>query len=166
MDLLMFEALTKEGRARVDTGDWTGAAARLAEADALWRGDPLADIPSRLTHDRYIHYLEQTRLTAIELRIEAEIRTSRHHTAGVIPELQELTARHPERERLCLLLILALYRAGRQAEALPVFSEARHFTITEYGVDPGPELAHIQERVLAHDRDLLSERLDRLSFAG
>jgi DNA-binding SARP family transcriptional activator len=164
LDLLMFEALTREGRARVDAGDWTGAAARLAKADALWRGAPLADIPLRLAHDRYIHYLEQTRLTAAELRIEAEIRTSRHNTAGVIPELEKLTARHPERERLCLLLILALYRVGRQAEALHVFDEERRFTVAEYGVDPGPELAQIQLRVLAHDRDLLSERLDRFGF--
>jgi DNA-binding SARP family transcriptional activator len=165
LDLLVFEVLTREGRARVDAGDWIGASAKLSKAEALWRGAPLADIPSRLLHDRYIHYLEQTRLTAVEWRIEADIRASRHSTAAVIPELQSLTARHPERERLCLLLMLALYRAGRQAEALTVFGEARRFTIAEYGVDPGPDLAHIQQRVLAQDERLLHERLDRFAFA-
>jgi DNA-binding SARP family transcriptional activator len=165
LDLLRFEALIKDGRTRFEVGDWAGASARLTAAEALWRGTPLADIPSRLAHDRYICYLEQTRLAALGWRIESDIRVSRHSAAGIIPELQEVTARHPERERLCLLLMLALYRAGRQAEALREFSEARRFSIAEYGVDPGPELTDIHKRILAQDPGLLSEPLDRSSLS-
>lgn len=165
LDLLRFGALIKDGASRFEVGDWAGASARLTAAEALWRGTPLADIPFRLAHGRYIHYLEQTRLAALEWRIESNIRVSRHCAAGVIPELAEVTARHPERERLCLLLMLALYRAGRQAEALRVFSEAQGFSIAEYGVDPGPELAHLHKRILAQDPGLLGECLDRSSLA-
>jgi len=164
LDLLWFESLIREGRACVDVGDWRGALARLSAAEALWRGTLMADIPSRHMHDWHIDYLEQTRLAAAELRIEAQVRMSRHGSAGVIPELRRMTALHPERERLCLLLALAMYRAGRQAEALRVFGEARQFSVTEYGVDPGPELNDLHKRMPAQDPTLLSELLDRFSF--
>jgi len=124
LDLLRFESLVKEGRACVDAGDWAGASARLSQAERLWRGTPLADVPERLLHGRYIRYLEQTRIAAIELRIEAGVRLSRPSAAVVIPELQDLATQHPERERLSLLLMLAMVRASRQAEALRVFVEA------------------------------------------
>jgi DNA-binding SARP family transcriptional activator len=164
LDLLRFESLVKEGRALVDAGDWEGASARLSQAERLWRGTPLADVPERLLHGPYIRYLEQTRLAAMELRIEAGVRLSRHSAAGVIPELQDLATQHPEREWLCLLLMLALFRASRQAEALRVFAEARSFSVAEYGVNPGPELADMHKRVLTQDPMLLTERLDRFSF--
>jgi len=164
LDLLRFESLVRQGRACVEMGDWRGALAELSTAEALWRGTLMADIPSRHIHDWHIDYLEQTRLAAAELRIEAQVRISRHGATAVIPELRRMTALHPERERLRLLLALAMYRAGRQAEALRVFGEARQFSVTEYGVEPGPELSDLHKRVLAQDPTLLSDLLDRFSF--
>jgi DNA-binding SARP family transcriptional activator len=164
LDVLSFESLVRQGRTRLDGSDWAAASLLLAQAEALWRGTPLADVPSRAAHDRYIRYLEQARLTAMELRVEADVRTSRHSSASVIPELQYMTVLHPERERLVILLMLALYRSGRQAEALDVFYAARRFSTTEYGVDPGPELIIMHKRLLAQDPSLLGERLDRSCF--
>jgi DNA-binding SARP family transcriptional activator len=165
LDLLRFEALVKQGRACAAVSDWASAAARLAEAEGLWRGTPLADIPTRILHDRYIDFLQSKRDAATELRIEADIRGSRHGAVGAIPELRVLTAQYPEQERLCFLLMLALYRAGRQAEALDVFTRARNFSVTEYGIDPGPELAGLHTRILTHDPALLAERVDRPAIA-
>jgi DNA-binding SARP family transcriptional activator len=165
IDLLRFESLIKEGRACVETDAWPDASALLSEAEALWRGTPFADIQTRPQHDRYVRYLEQTRLMGLELRFEADVRMSRWSAAATIPELQNLALQHPERERLCLLLMLALYRASRQTEALSVFADARSFSIAEYGVDPGPELAEMHKRILAQDPGLLNDRLDRFYFA-
>jgi len=165
LDILKFESLVRQGRAAVDAGNWPIAAALLTEAESLWRGTPLADIPLRHLYDRYISYLEQTRLTAQELRIEADIRASRHGSATTIPQLQVLAAQHPERERLCLLLMLACFRSGRQTEALAAYSAARDLSVTEYAVEPGPDLVEMQKRILAQDASLLAERLDRFACA-
>jgi DNA-binding SARP family transcriptional activator len=131
----------------------------------LWRGTPLGDIPSGYARDRYVEYLEQKRLSVAESRIEAEVRASRHGAAAAVPELFTLTAWHPERERLWLLLMLAFYRSGRQAEALSAFGQARQAITTGYGVDPGPELHGMQQRVYAQDLTLLNEPLERFCFA-
>jgi DNA-binding SARP family transcriptional activator len=141
LDLLKFGTLVREGRTRFEASDWTGASALLAAAEGVWRGTALADIPARHAYERYIRYLEQTRVTATEARLEAEIRESRHKAAGAVPELEDLAARHPEREGLCRLLMLALFRADRHAEALTVFTQARLASIEEFGIEPGPELA-------------------------
>lgn len=164
LDLLRFESLVKGGMRHITEGDWSSAASRLSEAEGLWRGTPLGDIPSGYTRDRYVEYLEQKRLIVAESRIEAEIRSSRHGAAAAVPELFTLTAWHPERERLWLLLMLAFYRSGRQAEALSAFGQARRVIITGYGVDPGPELHGMHKRVYAQDLTLLSEPLDRFCF--
>jgi DNA-binding SARP family transcriptional activator len=165
LDLMGFESLVKDGMKHIAEGDWPRASARLSEAEGLWRGTPLGDIPSGYARDRYVEYLEQKRLSVAESRIEAEVRASRHGAAAAVPELFTLTAWHPERERLWLLLMLALYRSGRQAEALSAFGHARHAITTGYGVDPGPELHGMQQRVYAQDLTLLSEPLERFCFA-
>jgi len=165
LDLLRFESLAKDGMKQITAGDWSGASSRLSEAEGLWRGTPLADIPSGYARDRHVEYLEQKRLGVAELRIEAEVRASRHGSVAAVPELLTLTAWHPEHERLWLLLMLAFYRSGRQAEALNAFGQARHAITTGYGVDPGPELHDMHKRVYAHDPTLLSEPLDRFGFA-
>jgi hypothetical protein len=100
----------------------------------------------------------------IEFRIEADIRASRHAATAVVPELFRLTTWHPERERLWLLLMLAFFRSGRQAEALSAFGQARQAITADYGLDPGPELHGMHKRVYAQDPTLLSEPLDRLCF--
>jgi DNA-binding SARP family transcriptional activator len=164
LDLLKFESLVKAGMKHIAEGDWAAASSRLSEAEGLWRGNPFGDIPSGYARDRYVEYLEQKRLVVAELRIESEVRASRHGAAATVPELFTLTTGHPERERLWLLLMLAFYRSGRQAEALSAFGQARRAITTGYGVDPGPELHGMHKRVYAQDLTLLSEPLDRFCF--
>jgi DNA-binding SARP family transcriptional activator len=165
LDLLKFGALVREGRGRFEASDWPGASALLLAAEGLWRGNVLADIPARHAHERYIRYLEQTRLAATEVRLEAEIRQSRHKASVAIPELEDIAARHPEREGLRRLLMLALFRAGRHAEALSVFTRARRASIEEFGLEPGSELAEMQKRIFDRDPRLKAEPLGRLHFA-
>jgi DNA-binding SARP family transcriptional activator len=164
LDLLRFESLVKDGMKHITEGDWLRASSRLSEAEGLWRGTPLGDIPPSYARDRYVEYLDQKRLSVAELRIEAEVRASRYGAAAAVPDLFTLTAWHPERERLWLLLMLAFYRSGRQAEALSAFGRARDAITTGYGVDPGPELHGLHKRVYAQDLTLLSEPLDRFYF--
>ena len=124
VDLLAFEALRKAGQAAARAGDLRRASARLTEASALWRGRPFADIPSRVIRDSHLPYLQEALLATLETRIEADLRLSPSRAADVIPELFRLTSQHPERERFRGQLMLALYRCGRQAEALAVFRAA------------------------------------------
>jgi DNA-binding SARP family transcriptional activator len=155
LDLLAFETLRRAGLAAARAGDWPEASARLSEAAALWRGTPFADIPSRLICDSHLPYLREAQLAVLEARIEADLHLSPSRAADVIPELQRLTSRHPERERLRGQLMLALYRSGRQGEALAVFRAARTFSVEELGVEPGPELIVLHQRILAADEGLL-----------
>lgn len=134
VDLLAFEILRRDGQAAARGGDWPRAAAKLSEAEALWRGTPFADIPSRFVRDAHLPYLQEARLTALETRINADLRLS--NAADVIPELQRLTSQYPERERFRAQLMLALYRAGRQADALAEFRSARQFSVAELGLGP------------------------------
>lgn len=113
---------------------------KLSAAAALWRGTPFADIPSRNVRDEHVPYLEELRLAVLEARIDAEIRLSQFAAADAIPELRRLTIQHPARERLRGLLMLALYRTGRQADALAVFRAAWQFSVDELGVEPGPDI--------------------------
>lgn len=163
IDLLAFEVLRKAGLAAARVGQWQSAAERLSEADALWRGTPFADIPSRALRDAHLPFLEEARLDLLEARIEADLRLSARHAAGVIPELRRLTTQHPERERFAALLMLALYRTGRQAEALAVYRHARQFSITEHGLEPGPELTDMHQRILTADQSLLSRPMNGTS---
>ena len=128
------------------------AVALLAEADSLWRGDALADF----TYDEFaaaaITRLSELRLAVIEERLDLELALGRHQ--GAIVQLEELVAAHPLRERLRGLLMLALYRAGRQADALRVFQDGRHILGEELGLEPGHELRQLESAILAQDRSL------------
>jgi DNA-binding SARP family transcriptional activator len=155
IDLLMFETLRKAGLAAARACDWPLASARLTEAGALWRGTPFADVPSRVIRNAHRPYLEETFLAALEARIDADLRLSPSRAADVIAELQRVTSRHPERERFRGQLMVALYRCGRQAEALAAFRAARQFSVMELGVEPGPELVALHQRILAADEGLL-----------
>jgi DNA-binding SARP family transcriptional activator len=152
LDLLAFESLRKRGFAAVRTREWQRASAMLSEAEALWRGTPFPDIPSRTVRDKHLPYLLEARLTVTEARIDADLRLSR--ALEVIPELQRLTRLHPERESFHGQLMLALYRGGRQGEALAAFRTARQFSITELGVEPGRELTILHQRILQADERL------------
>jgi len=135
VDAVRFERLLEESRAR--------------EALALWRGDALADVADEPFAASEIRRLEELRLRAAELAIDADLAAGRH--ASLIGELNALVAADPLRERLHAQRMLALYRAGRQSEALAAYRDARSALVEEVGVEPGAELQRLHERILAQD---------------
>jgi DNA-binding SARP family transcriptional activator len=152
LDLWRFESLVAEGDRALARGDPAAAVERLNEALALWRGAPLADFAYAPFAQVSTARLEELRLSAIELRIDAELSLGRH--AGLIGELQAAVSEHPLRERLWGYLMLALYRDGRQAEALAAYRTARDRLVEEIGVEPGPELRALERRILAQELSL------------
>ena len=147
-----YEQLVAAGQTAAADGDPSAAVALLAEADALWRGDALADFTYEEFAAAAIARLSELRLAVIEERLDLEIALGRHQ--GVIVQLEALVAAHPLRERLRGLLMLALYRAGRQADALRVFQEGRHILGDELGLEPSHELRQLESAILAQDRTL------------
>ena len=152
LDLDEFERLAADGRAALAGGDAASAAARLREALGLWRGPPLADFRYEAFAQGEIARLEEARLAALEDRIDADLALGRH--GEVIAELEALVRAHPLRERLWAQLMIALYRGGRQSDALLAFRRARGRLVAEIGVEPGPELRALETAVLAHDPGL------------
>ncbi|MDX1660070.1 MAG: BTAD domain-containing putative transcriptional regulator, partial [Nitriliruptorales bacterium] len=124
----------------------------LTDALDLWRGTPLADLTYEPFAQRTITALEDQRLTTREDRIQTRLDLGRHRQ--VADEIEALLGDHPFRERLWELLVLALYRSGRQAEALEACRRARDVLVSELGVEPGPELQSLEERVLNQDPTL------------
>ena len=116
---------------------------------ALWRGSPLADVADEPFASAAIRRLEELRLQAAELAIDADLAAGRH--CEVLPELRSLIADEPLRERLRAQYMLALYRSGRQAEALEAYRDARPALVEAIGVEPGPELRHLHEAILRQD---------------
>jgi DNA-binding SARP family transcriptional activator/ABC-type branched-subunit amino acid transport system substrate-binding protein/DNA-binding beta-propeller fold protein YncE len=152
LDLDRFEQLARDGADALGRDEAADAAARLREALTLWRGPALADVAYEPFAQPEIAALEEERLTALEQRIDVDLALGRH--AGVIAELERLIAEHPLRERPRGQLMLALYRSGRQAEALDAYADARRRLVEELGIEPGPELQDLQRRILAHDPEL------------
>ena len=148
-DAQLFETLVDDGRRALAAGDPATAASQLAEALALWRGSPLADVPATPLVEAAAERLEDLRLDAGELRITAELDCGNH--AQVIPELRRLLADHSLRENLWLLLMRALDGAGLHAEALDAYGQARTAISEELGVDPGRELRQAYAGMLAKD---------------
>jgi DNA-binding SARP family transcriptional activator len=146
-DLTRFDLLVVSARAAARSGNWQDAADGARAALSFWRGEPLADIESDALARREIPRLSELRLQAVEIRIEAELQLGRH--AEVTAELQHLCAAHPMREHLHALLMLALYRCGRQAEALAAYQRVRAVLVDELGADPGSELQILHQRILA-----------------
>jgi DNA-binding SARP family transcriptional activator len=149
VDFLRFEAVTARALEALRASRFDQAAAELREALALWRGAPLSDVPCDQLVVRHARRLEEMRLQALEGRIEADMCCGRH--AEVLAELQALVAAEPLRERLRALLMLALYRDGRQADALAAFRDARQVLIDEIGVEPGAELQRLHGQILNAD---------------
>ena len=118
---------------------------------SLWRGHPYADIEANGHLDGEITRLSEMRLAALEARIDADMRAGRHRE--VVAELDALTVEHPYRENLRALHMLALYRCGRQAEALRAYRRTREVLVEGLGIDPSPELKELERRILAQDRD-------------
>lgn len=149
LDAAVFETLTRQGRAALAAGDAPRGAALLTEALALWRGDALSDIPQSGLVTAEADRLSESRLTALELRITAELDCGL--PSELVPELRRLISDNPLREGLWLLLMQALDRAGRRAEAVAAYSEARRVIADELGVDPGPELRRLYQWLLTAD---------------
>lgn len=149
LDALVFAALCRATGAAVRARAWADASAAAARALALWRGTPLIDAPSLALHEQWLPRLERDRLQLVEWRIEAELNLG--HAEHLVPQLREQTARHPLRERFHAQLMAALALTGRRAEALAAFRDARNVLIDELGVEPGPELQDLHERILAAD---------------
>src|ERR671935_749132 len=138
LDAARFQALVEEAR-----HEEPGAAApRLEEALALWRGPPLADFAYEPFAQDEIRRLEELRVSALEDRIDADLALGRHEK--VVAELEALAREHPLRERLQGLRLIALYRCGRQAEALEAYRQARRTLVDELGIEPGPELQELE----------------------
>ena len=154
-DAQVFEDLVREGRRAYAAGDPEQAAAQLAEALALWHGSPLADVPATTLVETEAERLAELRLDAAELRVMAELACGSH--AQVIPELRRLLADHSLRENLWLLLMRALDGAGRHAEALEAYGQARSVLAEELGVDPGAELRQYYAELLAKDDALTKD---------
>ncbi len=157
LDLDRFEALAREGRELLGSGESKAAAKRLAEALELWRGTPFAEFESEPFARDAGARLEDARLAALEERIEADLALGRH--ARLIPELEELVAREPLRERPRAQLMLALYRSGRQADALELYRRTRETLSDELGIEPSLELQELERRMLQHDPTLERARV-------
>src|SRR5262249_48652057 len=136
------------------------AARILREALGLWRGPPLADLTREPFAQAEIRRLEELRLVALELRIDADLSLGRR--ADLVGELEGLVRGHPYRESLRAQLMLALYGSGRQAEALDVYRETRQILVDELGIEPGPSLQELQQAILRQDPglDAPAEQLD------
>jgi DNA-binding SARP family transcriptional activator len=152
IDAVRFERLAGSGARALAAGRLQEAADALREALALWRGSPLADFPYESFSQTEIARLEELRLTAMEHRIDADLACGGH--ADLVPELEALAAEHPLRERLSGQLMLALYRSGRQAEALESYRRTRRRLIDELGLDPSPPLQLLERGILLQDPSL------------
>ncbi len=149
LDLHRFSLLSAQARSAAAHGDWAAAARRLHDALSEWRGDPLIDVPSAALLRAELPRLSELRIQALELRVEADLQIGDH---GALPaELRRLTAAYPLRERFHAQLMLALYRNSRQAEAMEAYRSVRTLLTEELGVDPGPELQQLHQRILAAD---------------
>ena len=155
VDVVRFEQLVAQGRRLAEAGQPADASAALGEALGLRRGEPLADFTYASFFDAERARLDELTLVAIETRAGADLALGRH--GELAAKLEAWCRAHPLRERLWELLILALYRAGRQAEALAAYTDVRDRLAGELGIDPGPSLRDLQARILAQDPSLSPE---------
>ena len=152
LDLGRFERLLGDGRELLTSGDADRAAGALRAALGLWRGPPLSDVAFEPFAQAEIARLDELRLAALEERIEADLALGRH--AELVPELEGLVREHPLRERLRAQLMLALFRSGRQSEALDAYQQARKLLSTELGLEPGRRLRELEAAILRQDAQL------------
>src|SRR4051812_2094911 len=142
LDAEVFRSGLEEGHRALDAGEPSRAVELLRTALELWRGPAVADVAYASFAQTEIRRLEELRLAALEARIEADLRLGRDQ--ALIGELEALVVEHPARERLAGQLMLALYRCGRQTEALDVYQRTRVRLSEEFGLDPGPGLRDLQ----------------------
>ena len=154
----------REGRDALAQGRADEAMAVLRDALQLWRGTPLADFRYEDAFAAEIGRLEELRAACTEDRIDAELALGQHHQ--VIPELERLVEEHPLRERVHAQLMLALYRAGRQADALAVYQRTRDRLVEEFGIDPSPALVKLERQILQQDDALEPAPAEGAPVAG
>jgi YVTN family beta-propeller protein len=152
LDLHRFQSSMEEGHGALAAGHAAEAADRFREALALWRGPPLAEFAYDSFAQIEIVRLEELRLSGVEERIEAELALGLHR--DLISELEALVTKNPLRERLRGQLMLALYRSGRQAQALDAYRRARRTLVDELGIEPSPALQRLEQAILQQDESL------------
>jgi predicted ATPase/DNA-binding SARP family transcriptional activator len=152
LDLNLFLRWTRDAKAARNAGDANQAAVFLRDALGLWRGVPLAGLPGNYAESQRVR-LAELQMAALEERLALDIELGGHVAAAA--ELQSLLTSHPMRERLAELLMLALYKSGRQADALAVYSTTQHLLNEELGIDPGPDLRDMHQRILQTDESLI-----------
>jgi DNA-binding SARP family transcriptional activator len=155
LDLERFETLVAAGRQELLSGEPARACELLDDALALWRGPALAGLQLEDFAQTSVSRLDELRLAAATTRLEAKLTLGLH--CEVIAELEELTAEHPHDERLCGLLMVALYRAGRQGDALACYQAARRTLSEDLGIEPSESLRDLEAKILAHDGSLRLE---------
>jgi DNA-binding SARP family transcriptional activator len=149
LDLNLFEAHLTEARGLQSRGELEAASAELSAAVALWRGPALADFRDMPAFAGIRRLLDEKRVYAHERRLQLELSLGRHHE--LIWELYSLTEAHPTWEAIYGYLMISLYRSGRTADALRTFDRIREILVEELGLEPGPQLQHIQRSILARD---------------
>jgi DNA-binding SARP family transcriptional activator len=163
LDVSRFEMHLTMAQHAARNSEWHQSSDQAWRALAQWRGQPLSDVASLVLARREIPRLEEMRLQAVEVRLDADLHEGGH--AEVIPELRRLAGTHPLRENLRALLMLALYRSGRQGEALAVYREARDLLVDELGTEPGTALCDLHQRILAGDPALSADGLPAVRLA-
>jgi DNA-binding SARP family transcriptional activator len=149
LDAARFERLVAEARSLAEERDARAALAQYARALACWRGAAFADVAFESFGRSEAERLDELRLAAVAERVDCELALGRHER--VVAELEALVAEHPLRERLHGQLMLALYRSGRQADALAAYRDARRGLVEELGIEPGPELRELEQAILRQD---------------
>lgn len=146
VDAVRYDRLSSAGRRAVNEGDHERASRTLGEALRLWRGPALADVPTGPQLTIEAMRLEENRLGDLHLRIEADLRLGRHHQ--LLGELATLCARHPLLENFCAQHMVALYRSGRQSQALEAFRRLRASMVEQLGVEPSPRVRQLHHGIL------------------
>jgi DNA-binding SARP family transcriptional activator len=152
LDADRFEQLVRDARHALAHGDAETASELLRRAESLWRGAPLAEFAYEDFAQDEISRLEELRFAALEERVEADLALGRH--VDLVSELEALVLRHPLRERLRAQLMVALYRCGRQTEALEVYQDGRRLLADKLGLEPGRGLQDAERAILRHDPSL------------
>jgi DNA-binding SARP family transcriptional activator/ABC-type transport system substrate-binding protein len=149
LDLDRLQELAQSAEAALHEGRPADATRLCGQALGLWRGDPLGNVSGDGFLREEVDYLKQLQLSVLEQGIESELALGRH--GRLVAELERLVAAHPLRERFRAQLMLALYRSGRQADALAVYAETRALLVEDLGLDPSAQLRELQRRILSHD---------------
>jgi DNA-binding SARP family transcriptional activator len=161
VDVQEYERLAAAGTRAVESGDYASASRLLRSALSIWRGQALADVPVGLRLGVEVIRLEESRLSTLQMAVDADLRLGRHHL--LLGELAKLNASYPMHEHLCAQFMLALYRSGQQWRALDVYKRLRDTLVEELGVEPSAYLQQLQWAILRSDPALREQPLNGIS---